>query len=276
MTGDGDARTCPHCNARVFDVAMLDPDEAERLIAARPDHTVLHRRTDGTFVAGDCGVARPRNPFARLTAIPILLALTAVAGAMLYLRAPHVRQPVPSTLGDGFGPPEPPLTPSELRAGQVLWVGTPSLEGLAEYSLSANIERRGQSFAITSACDRSHEAGPERTVIVPAAAVQHFLDVLAARRPVEGRHRECARLKAHGATAVDDARIVTTVRVPSGRTALFQVDNCSYQWLESGVPLEGDDHDDITKAFFAMVAPIDLAACVQDVKEHPHEVHHEK
>jgi hypothetical protein len=79
MEGTGDARRCSRCKHEVYNIAMVEADQAEALLA-RHGRNRLRRRIDGTLVAGDC----PRSINVAVV-VGIVCALAAAMGVVYRL-----------------------------------------------------------------------------------------------------------------------------------------------------------------------------------------------
>ena len=54
LEGDGDVRKCTGCGKTVRNVVGLDPHAAAEVLASASTSAKLHRRADGTLIAGNC------------------------------------------------------------------------------------------------------------------------------------------------------------------------------------------------------------------------------
>ncbi len=104
MVGDDRVRRCSRCQRDVLELGGLRLDEVEALLAERglPRCTRFHRREDGTLLAEDCPVGRPRQLATRL------LVAIAIAVGLATLTAFSVSQLAPIDDIDVVAPtPEP-------------------------------------------------------------------------------------------------------------------------------------------------------------------------
>jgi hypothetical protein len=91
MVGDERVRRCSRCERDVLDLGGLRLDEVEALLAERglPRCERFHRREDGTLLAQDCPVGRPRRIATRvLVAIAITVGLATLTAFSVSRLAP--------------------------------------------------------------------------------------------------------------------------------------------------------------------------------------------
>jgi len=268
--GDGDARVCPRCEQRVFNVAMLEPEGAEKLLATAPAGCRFHRRSDGTILAGQCpGVSLDERFAQRSVAIAasLLLVGAAVGASYEILTARHVG----SEPGGMIAPPPPhgdewPQPVALLDASVALDVQRVVVDDSfatigGQYDTKLTLDRRGDSFHFALACS-SFTKRATRAGTIPARVVDAFTAraaVLLAQptaAPVPCRHTDdYPRIRVRIEQATPDESIE------------LSVENCSYQWHAGARPLPPDALT--TAAYRALLAAAGERECFADAKEQP-------
>jgi hypothetical protein len=269
MAGDGDARTCGHCKARVLSLAMLEPADAERLLATAGTG-LLHRRADGTVLAGDCPAGASRRRLFTLVAV-VGLAFVALVGVMVFFlpsREPVVPQRIDTNQFGGRGWSPPPLPaperPQPVRLGTVQ-----ALEVFSSFSTigggsraHTSLDRRGPSFEVRRECAAADARG-----MIDAKLVDAFVSTLEQHTPVPGPHSFCGM--------TDN---VASINVYMNEQT-FHVINCSYEWDANGavlseVPSAGDGggggrHQDINASYQALASALQAVPCPPFDPKHP-------
>jgi hypothetical protein len=243
MQGDGDARVCPRCKAQVLDLALLEPAEAERLLALTPG-TSLHRRADGTILTRDCAGA-PSPPVGRWLLYAAVLGVAGLAAAAYKMAGQSV---VGRGSDEDYGAfmPRPGTTPpdevsrpvgdddaSQIEAARLHNATTLTISDTFEslggrYATNVTMQRKGKEFSYTLQCGNGKRS-LSQIGRIPAAFPEAFLDSIDAR-PVGHTLAQC--------THTDDyPKIHVEVTMPTPNSVALSVSDCSYQWYRNGEPL---------------------------------------
>jgi len=234
MTGDGDARTCPRCKSAVLSVAMLEPADAEALLASVGPNASFHRRHDGTILPRDCPVAAERTATWRAAPVSIAVGFfVTMALVFLVIGLTTVkRKPAPIPIGYTAPPPsDPPADDGVLRVrDSSMIIIDDSSAGLAgTTNVESVLRRNGDDYGYKTTCntDWSHPA----TGTIGASVVKTFLDAVQAT-PQNGASTPCGR-------AGDDRKVRVQFLSPRGRFEA-QVASCSAAYVALRAAFEGD------------------------------------
>jgi len=282
MNGDGDARECPRCGLRVLSLAMLEPVQAEKLLADSPGAgTGLRRRADGTFVVRDCpvGVESVR----RWTLGPVAFgggfAVIAVVGAILVAifgrAAPHDDTLSAPSVAQVATAPEPEVSVAPLRSPQPnVDPAPPELRFIGATNLSVRdkfetlggghdsrawLTRNEDGFFAKVSCRGDRE---QHTQTIPTKVVDAFLRALERGARGDAPVRPCDH--------TDDYPTITVMVVGATHGAeTLRVNDCSYQWhVGSRTLLDVADGGagSINATYGALADALGLRRCGQPVR----------
>ena len=277
MTGEGDARTCPHCKASLFNVAMLEPAQAEMLLGSHAAATSdLRRRADGTLVVGDCGHAASRQRFLQIASTVVGLMIGLVAAVVIVYSRVEPRDAHGTLKNWSAKPPklesnEPPRPAPVLRnaTGVHIEDGFETLG--SDHKVMAKIDRDGSKLAVDLECAHG-AARVARKTEAPGDTLDRFLAVVGTHRVLPGGAEDsCSH-------SDDYPELLVTISMPSGEQHMLRVKDCSYQWFFDGDPLaptdrtpkstEDDDeksHPDINHAYSALTTAIGIPQCLEEL-----------
>ena len=272
MTGEGDARSCPHCKASLFNVAMLEPAQVETLLGSHIRGGDLRRRKDGTLIVGDCGHAAPRQRFLQVasTVVGVMIGLVA-AVVIVYSRVEQASPKQESAKRPERSDPPKPALLLNGATGIRIDDAFDTLGG--GHELTAKIDRDGPKLTVDLECTHGM-AKVLRKTEAPADALDRFLTAVGTHRILPGGAEDPC-------THTDDyPKLLVTVSMPSGEQHMLRVKDCSYQWFIDGDPLaptegaakSGDDdfaksHPDINGAYLALTQAIGTRACIDEASK---------
>ncbi|MEO8875596.1 MAG: hypothetical protein ABI461_08420 [Polyangiaceae bacterium] len=253
MTGDGDDRTCTHCQKIVRNVAMLEARDAARFPAPDPN-APFYRRADGTILVGNCEEGQRDQNVTRAMTIGLGVVVAVVVGLLASFeiaKGPRaavsrstskpVETAAPYAIDDHPSNDQGNEQPLAFSGGPVqdrlhnvttVHVVDTTVDRAETRKIDLKISAFGNLFVGFLTCGGSNK---QIQVDVPSLKVQSFFDEINVTHDVD------VDASVPVACAAMSRKIQLDIVMPGHKhTATLTMNNCGPQWIENGTPLKAD------------------------------------